>query len=1102
MSAPKRDDRLMTNIGRAVAVLTALLLIWATYALFTHKPTTRTFNPDDESDTRRTPKQTSTGPVLRKLNVPVFDYLPAGAVAGFYLNDPQKAPVCIDSFAAFKLFGLSKQQSQSMADGFHGPVVFALYIEEDGSLTVRGAVISKDSDTANLQQESLKKLSETPNPLPFLSELHYAREGNVFAFASSTQKLVLLSATIEKPVKRLSISQEVQAAFEMLDGDALAFANPSLFSEWLDAKFPVVVAGELPISHLIKALDLHAVNSVAIRLRAGGDDRECKVKFAGVRGEGLLGLISRYDTDRSTAKLFPSSTLLYASQTIDFRSLIQSMGGAIALTSPADHAVLPANITSGLSMLSLTPTTVARAFDGEAAFGIALDGLLPSAWIVAHIGEMNVIESLLTIAKAQNAIAEKEIMGVRAFVSKTPILSIRLTDTFTYNLFPAMAIIDDNFVVATSTLDLQKTIALSKGNAPSLAQEDSFSVCAKKAQGASSFVFARPSTILRVTQPLLSASGIVLPDIEIGDVFYSYAKRDYDFLELTTNCPLPMPFANYIVRPEWIPLTIAITPFYDRCITMAIRSANWVAQRLYYYDYEHLDLTLDLTDKTTRCIANIRVRNLVDNSTGFTFAFNPGYEIKSVKVDGEQALSRPFGPFLMIRSNSLIAKDKVCNIEIVAEGYPEDMTLLIPQELAKAFHYTSHPVRRDKLMHYGITSLFYPSPPALRDDLWTSKTTLIVPKGWRGVTNGRLESTVEGDDSVTMVYVDDRPDQTIEVLAAPFEMKEIQKESYTMRFFFEPSSTVERENAMELATDAYTYFTKTFGGDYDKEPTVVFLADRPGISHCLSFIVIYSRKGSSGMVIPHELAHLWWGSHLRMNPIESEMWYEGLAEYSTIMFVRHKFGDKQFLSYLEWAMNVWRKNDRPPVNYRDVRMWSANRGLLGYYKGVALFRGLETLMGEENFVKFLQALANKGRVFARVIDLWETAGSIDPNLNWYMRSAFGGNGVFDIEIRRVSLIVTGKYEIEVRSSGMNHWRGKATLLIKLKSGAVQTVEVGLERTNRAIVEVNTPEPIEYAILDPIMAVPDYTIENNTHKVDASGDREDLEETEVEIIPEP
>ena len=105
----------------------------------------------------------------------------------------------------------------------------------------------------------------------------------------------------------------------------------------------------------------------------------------------------------------------------------------------------------------------------------------------------------------------------------------------------------------------------------------------------------------------------------------------------------------------------------------------------------------------------------------------------------------------------------------------------------------------------------------------------------------------------------------------------------------------------------------------------------------------------SGLV-PHEVAHQWWGSLIAPANDASYWFVESLAEYSSALFMEATRGRKGYEDQLE----AWRHDTLTRENWNSVQSGEGT-----YDRGAYAFHILRCTFGDEAFFKFLKALATQ-----------------------------------------------------------------------------------------------------------------------------------------------
>jgi Peptidase family M1 domain len=129
--------------------------------------------------------------------------------------------------------------------------------------------------------------------------------------------------------------------------------------------------------------------------------------------------------------------------------------------------------------------------------------------------------------------------------------------------------------------------------------------------------------------------------------------------------------------------------------------------------------------------------------------------------------------------------------------------------------------------------------------------------------------------------------------------------------------------------------------------------------------ISYTRKGFISLTVEklftiqnektlaHEISHLWWNKATVSN---WEDWLnESFAEYSSILILRNKYGESNFIKNIKRLENIIK--DLHPL-YKLKRENTINQNVITY-KGAHLLYELENRIGRKVFADFLKSVHNK-----------------------------------------------------------------------------------------------------------------------------------------------
>ncbi len=238
--------------------------------------------------------------------------------------------------------------------------------------------------------------------------------------------------------------------------------------------------------------------------------------------------------------------------------------------------------------------------------------------------------------------------------------------------------------------------------------------------------------------------------------------------------------------------------------------------------------------------------------------------------------------------------------------------------------------------------------------------SLTLPAEYRIAHNGVGSSEVSGNKQTLTVTAEGVREVSLvmgtELSCATAEAGEIPVEYW---YTSDPAP----ESTLKAATDAISYFSRTFG-DYGYPRYVLVETDFPygGMEYSgLAMISSALQRADVAAVVAHETAHQWWYGMVGSNQFENAWQDEGLAEYSAALFLGAfpEYGDTY-----EGAMKRSESGYRAFFSYKSQIAGEAdttmNRPLtaftgeyeyrnIAYDKGVILFDRVRATVGERKF---------------------------------------------------------------------------------------------------------------------------------------------------------
>ncbi|HAR36641.1 MAG TPA: hypothetical protein DCR87_07055 [Acidobacteria bacterium] len=291
------------------------------------------------------------------------------------------------------------------------------------------------------------------------------------------------------------------------------------------------------------------------------------------------------------------------------------------------------------------------------------------------------------------------------------------------------------------------------------------------------------------------------------------------------------------------------------------------------------------------------------------------------------------------------------------------------------------------------SSEWYPAP--VREKYFTYRLRMIVPDGFYCLAGGRLveQYSVKEAGNVTelenlgnsiFIYESQVPVKYISFFIARLVLiKKITNgltiEHYTTQDWRHQARQVSNEAAAivdsyqkrfgpfpyERLAIAQRYW-HTHGGH--APPGMVVLDTLP-FSRSPELIIINPSSPVdlsywSGYYLAHEIAHQWWGQAVTWTSYRDNWLTEGLAQFSAILYLKEKYGQKDFEKILQKISNSVRKKSSLGPIILGIRLSHADfEGYqsIVYNKAALVLLMLQDWLGEEVFYRGLQEFGREFR---------------------------------------------------------------------------------------------------------------------------------------------
>jgi hypothetical protein len=351
---------------------------------------------------------------------------------------------------------------------------------------------------------------------------------------------------------------------------------------------------------------------------------------------------------------------------------------------------------------------------------------------------------------------------------------------------------------------------------------------------------------------------------------------------------------------------------------------------------------------------------------------------------------------------------------------------------------------------FAQSSEWYPAP--VREKYVAFKLRIIVPDGYYCLAGGRLLEQYSVKDAETItelanlgssiyVYESQVPVKYISFFIARLNPEKAIENGIVIKHFTTQDWRYPEKRVLAEAHDILNKFQQFFGPYPYQELVVVQRHWHTYGGHASPGLVILdSLPVSRGPEIinatlrspvdlsfwpeyylAHEIAHQWWGHGITWTSYRDNWLTEGLAQFSTIMYLKEKYGLKDFQQILKRiAKPVRKKSSLGPIilGIRLSHMDFYGYQSIIYNKAALVLLMLKDWLGEEVFFRSLQEFYQDFRFKAvGTSDFRRTMERVSgQDLSQFFRDWFYSERLPDVRINKKILQTdsTSKLELTVR----------------------------------------------------------------------------------------
>jgi len=235
-----------------------------------------------------------------------------------------------------------------------------------------------------------------------------------------------------------------------------------------------------------------------------------------------------------------------------------------------------------------------------------------------------------------------------------------------------------------------------------------------------------------------------------------------------------------------------------------------------------------------------------------------------------------------------------------------------------------------------------------------------VPSEWTVITNGELESTAEEKGKKIFVFQEEEISSLdIFLFAASYISKSKTIGDFHITAYFFPHHRDFLDPYIEKTEEILSFYTQKFGAPDAEKFNIIEI----GMGYGTGTGAPFGYGISSHLInldfplIPHEIAHLWWGETVSDNLGEDTWLHEGLATFSDYCYRSEKAPDKRakkkvLFNLLNKAIPI---GNPKTLSILEGGAKHAPEAFLVYERAAFVVQTLKHILGEELFLKALRS---------------------------------------------------------------------------------------------------------------------------------------------------
>lgn len=385
------------------------------------------------------------------------------------------------------------------------------------------------------------------------------------------------------------------------------------------------------------------------------------------------------------------------------------------------------------------------------------------------------------------------------------------------------------------------------------------------------------------------------------------------------------------------------------------------------FDIDHFTLNIEITPERHWLAgeARLRIRAGANGLKFLSFYLRPTLHVKSVKDGKDNTLV-----FSQTNSKRIFPNSDTSLVRVnLDRELHEGETIDILVSYGGIFYMSSDFDPKERRYNRAFSCITKEAAWLRSIQLWypyiAQKSMPLtikakVPSDWTVISNGELETISQEQEKRIFVFKEEKSSSLdIMLFAAPYVSKSKKLSGFHLTAYFFPHHRDFIDPYLEKTEEILNFYTQNFGKPKAEKFNIIEIGTGYGTGTSAPFGYAISSHliNLDFTLLPHEIAHLWWGETVSDNLGKDSWLHEGLSTFSDYFFRSEKAPNKEakrrvLFDMLNRAIPI----DNPKtLSILEGGAKHAPEGFLIYERAAFMLQTLKHILGEELFFKALRS---------------------------------------------------------------------------------------------------------------------------------------------------